>query len=79
MGTQVTVRLSDESAAFLDEQVANGGAKSRASVLERLVRRELRRQAALEDAAIYRSGQADPDLDEFVAAAAAALPLDDLP
>lgn len=69
----MTVRLSDESAAFIDGLVARGTAPSRASALDRLVRREQRRLRAQQDALIYVREGENPDLDGWVAASAAAL------
>jgi Arc/MetJ-type ribon-helix-helix transcriptional regulator len=70
MSTQMTVRLSDESAAFIDEQVQGGTVASRAAVLDKLVRREIRRVRAMQDALIYAREGEDPELSGFHEAAA---------
>lgn len=49
----MTVRLSDESASYIDALVSEGTAPSRAAALDRLVRRERRRRDAENDALIY--------------------------
>lgn len=69
MTTQMTVRLSDESASFIDDQVQAGAAPSRAAALDRLVRREIRRARALEDALVYAREGEDPELAGFHEAA----------
>lgn len=53
MTVQMTVRLSDESAAYIDELVSRGQVASRAAALDKLVRRQRRREAAERDARIY--------------------------
>ncbi|MGC3993741.1 MAG: ribbon-helix-helix domain-containing protein [Propionicimonas sp.] len=66
MSTQIAVRLPDEIVAFLDRSVAEGRAGSRAALVTAALEREIRRQAAVTDAAILRrQGPAD-DLDELV-------------
>ena len=67
MTTQIAVRLPDEAVAFLDAQVASGGAKSRADFIWRAIRREQRRLVAERDAEIYAAEGPDPDLEAFVA------------
>jgi Arc/MetJ-type ribon-helix-helix transcriptional regulator len=62
MTTQMTVRLSDESAEFIDHQVKGGFAPSRAAALDKLVRREIRRARAAQDALIYARDGEDPEL-----------------
>jgi Arc/MetJ-type ribon-helix-helix transcriptional regulator len=60
MTTQIAVRLPDELVTALDSLVAGGSAPSRASVIERALRRELRRYQAEHDARIFReSGDYD--------------------
>lgn len=49
MKTQIAVRLEDDAVRFLDDQVAEGHAVSRAELIGRLVAREARRQQALKD------------------------------
>jgi len=65
MSRQIAVRLPDEVVAFLDEQVAEGKAKSRAVVVGRAIERERRREAAARDAAILARSGEDPDLDRL--------------
>jgi Arc/MetJ-type ribon-helix-helix transcriptional regulator len=47
--TQIAVRLPDELVAEVDGLVADGRARSRADVVTRALRRELRRQRAEQD------------------------------
>jgi|GEM_PF-1703877 predicted transcriptional regulator len=61
MSVQMTIRVDDELAAFVD-QVAAAGEGSRAEVINRAIRREMRRRAAQRDAQIY-AASADPDLE----------------
>lgn len=61
MSVQMTVRVDDDLAAFID-QATKAGEGSRADVINRAVRREIRRRAAARDAQIYASS-ADPDLE----------------
>lgn len=70
MTTQIAVRLPDDLVTFLDRSVAAGEATSRAALVARAVEREMRRHAALKDAAILSQGAAD-DLDDLVAWTAA--------
>jgi Arc/MetJ-type ribon-helix-helix transcriptional regulator len=66
MSTQIAVRLPDEMVAFLDRSVATGMVASRAALVAAAVEREMRRQAADQDAQILRrQGPAD-DLDDLV-------------
>ncbi|MGV1009766.1 MAG: ribbon-helix-helix domain-containing protein [Dermatophilaceae bacterium] len=66
MTTQIAVRLPDEMVAFLDRSVAEGKAPSRAALVAAAVEREMRRQAAAQDAQILGEKGADDDLDELV-------------
>ncbi len=66
MTVQVTVRLPDDVAAFIDETVA-AGAGSRAAIIAAAVRRERRRQAEARDARIYAQQHADADADALAA------------
>ena len=61
MTVQMTIRVDDELAAYVDGAV-RAGMGSRADVVNRALRREVRRQAAQRDAQIYAS-TVDPDLD----------------
>ena len=75
MSIQIAVRLPDSMVESLDRLVAEGQATSRASVIERALAREFRRQSAARDAAILAEAGADPDLDRLADYAARA-PLD---
>jgi Arc/MetJ-type ribon-helix-helix transcriptional regulator len=66
MSTQIAVRLPDEMVAFLDRTVATGKAPSRAALVASAVEREMRRQAAEQDAQILRQQGAADDLDDLV-------------
>jgi Arc/MetJ-type ribon-helix-helix transcriptional regulator len=72
---QIAVRLPDSMVEFLDRLVAEGQAPSRASVVERALAREFRRQIAARDAAILAEAAPDPDMDSLADYAAGA-PLD---
>jgi predicted transcriptional regulator len=61
MSVQMTIRVDDDLAAFVDE-AAKAGEGSRADVINRAIKREMRRRAAQLDAQIYASS-ADPDLE----------------
>lgn len=61
MTVQMTVRIGDAEARFVDDAVA-AGRGSRADVISAALAREMRREVAARDAAIYSSAQ-DPDLD----------------
>ncbi|MFT3862229.1 hypothetical protein [Micropruina sp.] len=52
MTVQITVRIADDAAAFLDQE-ASAADISRAAVITRALRREARRRRAEADAAIY--------------------------
>ncbi len=66
MSTQIAVRLPDEMVAFLDRIVASGKAPSRAALVAAAVEREMRWQAAAQDAQILRRQGSGDDLDELV-------------
>ena len=66
VSTQIAVRLPDEMVAFLDRVVATGKAPSRAALIAAAVEREMRRQAAEQDARILRENGPADDLDELV-------------
>lgn len=66
MSTQIAVRLSDSLVAELDRVVAAGGARSRASLVEAALERELRRLAAVRDVEILRHSASSDDLDALV-------------
>ncbi len=73
---QIAVRLPDSMVKFLDRLVAEGQAPSRASVVERALAREFRRQIAAKDAAILAAADADDDDMNGLASYAARAPLD---
>lgn len=75
MSTQIAVRLPDEIVAFLDQEVSEQHAPSRAAVVLRALERERRRSIAARDAQILAAGGADPDFDAL-ADYAVRLPLD---
>lgn len=67
MSVQMTIRVDDDLAAFID-QAAKAGEGSRADVINRAIKREVRRRAAQRDAQIYVSST-DLDLETDVYAA----------
>lgn len=70
MTVQITVRVSDELVAAVDALVQSGEARSRASVVERALERELRRRLAERDVAILTSTTEVDDLGDLAAWAA---------
>jgi Arc/MetJ-type ribon-helix-helix transcriptional regulator len=78
MTIQIAVRLPDDMVEFVDHLVAEGGAPSRASVVERALAREIRRHIAARDAAILAAAaqSADPDDLDGLAGYAARQPMD---
>lgn len=66
MTKQIAVRLPDQMVAFLDRTVASGKAPSRAALVAAAVEREMRRQAAAQDAQVLRQHGAADDLDDLV-------------
>ena len=66
MSTQIAVRLPDEMVALLDRAVATGTAPSRAALVAAAVEREMRRQAAEQDAQVLREHGPADDLDDLV-------------
>lgn len=75
MSTQITVRIPDDLARFVDETAKAEHASGRAAIITRALARERRRLAAERDAAIYASHADDTDL-TAVAEYAAKQPLD---
>lgn len=61
MTVQMTVRIGDDEARFVDE-AARAGEGSRAEIVNRALAREIRRRAAVRDAQIY-AGTRDEDLE----------------
>jgi antitoxin MazE3 len=57
MTIQIAVRLPDDIVKFVDQQVADGSAPSRAVVVARALEHERRRHVAQKDAQIYASMQ----------------------
>jgi Arc/MetJ-type ribon-helix-helix transcriptional regulator len=70
MSTQIAVRLPDEVVAFLDREVTENRAPSRAAVVLQALEREQRRQAAARDAAIFAATEPDHDLEALAEFAA---------
>lgn len=70
MTRQIAVRLPDQLVEFIDELVAQGKAKSRATVVGRALERERRRVAAARDAAILSQAGDDLDMDRLAEYAA---------
>ena len=69
MSVQIAVRLPEDLVASLDALVEAGEARSRASVVERALRRELRKLAYAREAAMRAADPdafADPELDAWV-------------
>jgi Arc/MetJ-type ribon-helix-helix transcriptional regulator len=66
MTTQIAVRLPDELVRYVDAQVADGAASSRADLIARVLAREERRQRALADIERMRRAGASgyPELDQ---------------
>jgi Arc/MetJ-type ribon-helix-helix transcriptional regulator len=73
--TQITVRIPSDLAAFIDGQVSEREAASRAAVVTKALRREQRRSAAEHDAMIYATTSEPEDL-VGLAEYAATVPLD---
>lgn len=71
MTVQIAVRVPDDLVDFIDRQVSEGAASSRAAVVVRALERERRRQAAERDARIYAELGDDADLAAFTEHAAA--------
>ena len=68
MRTQIAVRLPDELLSFIDSEVSERRAASRAAVVLRALERDRRRRIAERDAAIYAAvPDATDDLAAFVA------------
>ena len=66
VSTPIAVRLPDDMVAFLDRTFATGRAASRAALVAAAVEREMRRQAADQDAQILRRDGSADDLDDLV-------------
>ena len=59
MTTQIAVRLPDDIVKYIDQEIADGTATSRAAVVIRALERDRRRQEAEHDARIYASSPSD--------------------
>lgn len=70
MSTQIAVRLPDDIVDFLDREVSEKRAPSRAAVVLRALERERRRHVAARDAAILAASEPDRDLDALAQFAA---------
>lgn len=77
MSIQIAVRLPDDLVRYVDEQVAAGRAGSRAALVSRALDREMRRDAALRDAAILAAVRDEEGFDGL-AGYAASVDLPDL-
>ena len=77
MSKQIVVRLPDELVEFVDEQVREGTARSRAAFVTRALERERRRAVAERDAVILARDGDYTDMDSL-AEYAVRLPRDDL-
>jgi Arc/MetJ-type ribon-helix-helix transcriptional regulator len=62
MSKQIAVRLPDDLVEFVDDAIASGNARSRASVVTRALERERRRAIAAKDAEILARTGSDPEL-----------------
>lgn len=63
MSIQIVVRLPNQSVTSLDELVATGAARSRASLIATALLREVRHQRMLQEVEILNTGvEADEDL-----------------
>ena len=78
MSLQVTVRLPEELVAYIDRQVHNGRAASRAAVVAAAIERERRREIGERDAAILAAASSDADGLDGLARFAAGTEFDDL-
>jgi len=65
MSVQIGVRLTDDLAIWLDEEVAEGRAPSRAAAVASAVSEARRRAMARADALVYAKAAGDSDLDEL--------------
>jgi Arc/MetJ-type ribon-helix-helix transcriptional regulator len=64
--TQIAVRLPDPLVEYLDREVAEGRAPSRAALVTSAIEREMRRHLAERDAQILAEAQIADDLDGLV-------------
>jgi Arc/MetJ-type ribon-helix-helix transcriptional regulator len=75
MSKRITVRLSDELVAFIDELVESGAARSRTAVVSLALTHERRRTIATRDARILSHTSPDSEL-QGLAERAVGLPAD---
>ncbi|MGH3735581.1 MAG: YlcI/YnfO family protein [Micromonosporaceae bacterium] len=78
MSTQIAVRLPDNLMTFIDEQVGQGKAASRAALVLRALERERRRIIAERDIALYQQIPEESDDLAGLAEYASRTPMDDL-
>ena len=78
MSRQVTVRLHEDLVAFIDRQVQEGRAVSRAAVVAVAIDRERRREIGERDAAILAAVGSDVDGLDGLARFSAGIVFDDL-
>ena len=76
MTTQIAVRLPERLVEFLDTEVAEGRAASRAALVTSALERELRRAAAERDVELLRAAPGADDLDALVDWTARSVDLD---
>ena len=77
MTTQIAVRLPEDLVREIDLLIANGGARSRASIIERALRHELRRLVAERDLAIIAEQGDDDELAALASWSAGTFRIDD--
>jgi Arc/MetJ-type ribon-helix-helix transcriptional regulator len=76
MSVQLTVRIPDELAGFVDQDVADGRAASRADAIAKALAREKRRRAAERDAELLIAHRGEVDDLDGLANHAAGTPLE---
>lgn len=76
MSVQLTVRIPDELAGFVDQDVADGRAASRADAIAKALAREQRRRVAERDAELLIARKGEPDDLDGLAKHAANTPLE---
>ena len=74
MSIQIAVRLPDDLVDALDSMVTDSEASGRASVIERALRREIRRYRAEQDAMILRDKGDYDELSDFMTQAYTSFP-----
>jgi Arc/MetJ-type ribon-helix-helix transcriptional regulator len=76
MSRQLTIRIPDELASFVDRDVADGRATSRADAIAKVLAREQRRRAAEHDVELLIAHRAESHDLDGLAEHAAGTPLD---